>query len=81
VPFNGFKEIYNQEFKSREVALYIIRRKRNYKVPAKVLGNQNDKVVISDRLQTYNNLEKHNGCLQQKCWIHILRDSKNLAKK
>ena len=65
---------------NREVALYIIRKKRNYKVPEKIFGDQKDKIVISDRLQTYNNLEKHTGCLQQKCWIHILRDSKDLAK-
>jgi len=65
---------------NKEVALYIIRRKRNYKVPAKVLGKQDGKVVISDRLPTYNNLEKHTGCLQQKCWVHILRDSKDLSK-
>jgi len=65
---------------NKEVALYIIRKKRNYEVPAKVLGNQKGKVVVSDRLSTYNHLEKHTGCLQQKCWIHILRDSKDLAK-
>jgi transposase-like protein len=65
---------------SKEVALYIIRKKRNYKVPAKVLGNQEGKVVISDRLPTYNNLEKHTGCNQQKCWVHILRNSKDLSK-
>ena len=65
---------------NKEIALYIIRKKRNYEVPAKVLGNQEGKVVISDRLPTYNNLEKHTGCVQQKCWIHILRDSKDLSK-
>ena len=65
---------------NKEVALYIIRRKRNYKVPAKILGEQDGNVVISDRLPTYNNLEKHTGCLQQKCWVHILRDSKDLSK-
>ncbi len=65
---------------NKEIALYIIRKKRNYKVPAKVLGKQEGKVVISDRLPTYNNLEKHTGCLQQKCWVHILRNSKDLSK-
>lgn len=65
---------------NKEIALYIIRKKRNYKVPAKVLGKQKGKVVISDRLPTYNNLEKHTGCLQQKCWVHILRNSKDLSK-
>jgi len=45
-----------------------------------VLGKQEGNVVISDRLPAYNHLEEHTGCLQQKCWIHILRDSKDLAK-
>lgn len=65
---------------NNEITLYLIRRKRSYKVPAKVLGKQDGKVVVSDRLSTYNNLEKHTGCFQQKCWVHILRDSKDLAK-
>jgi len=65
---------------NKEVALYIIRRRRNYEVPAKVLGNQEGKVVISDRLPAYNNLEKHTACLQQKCWVHILRNSRDLAE-
>ncbi|MDI6642276.1 MAG: IS66 family transposase [Elusimicrobiota bacterium] len=65
---------------NKEVALYIIRKKRSYKVPERVLRKQDGKVVISDRLATYNNLEKHTSCLQQKCWVHILRDSKDLVK-
>lgn len=36
--------------------------------------------MISDRLPTYNNLEKHTGCIQQKSWVHILRSSKDLSK-
>ncbi|HIE35759.1 MAG TPA: IS66 family transposase [Candidatus Omnitrophica bacterium] len=65
---------------NKEIALYIIRKKRNYEVPAKLLGKQKGKIIISDRLPAYNHLEEHTGCLQQKCWIHILRDSKDLAK-
>ena len=65
---------------NKEIALYIIRKKRNYKVPAEILGKQEGNVIISDRLQTYNNLEKHTGCHQQKCWVHIMRKSRDLAK-
>lgn len=65
---------------NKEIAVYLIRRTRSYTVPAKVLGKQKGKVVISDRLPTYNSLEVRSNCLQQKCWPHILRDSKDLAK-
>lgn len=65
---------------NKEIAVYLIRKSRSYTVPAKVLGKQDGKVVIADRLPTYNSLEKHTNCLQQKCWPHILRDSKDLAK-
>jgi transposase-like protein len=65
---------------NKKIVVYLIRKRRNYKVPAKVLGNQEGKMVISDRHSTYNSLEKYTKCLQQKCWSHILRDSKDLAK-
>lgn len=65
---------------NKEVALYLIRKKRNYEVLENVLGNQEGNVIVSDRLPTYNNLEKHTSCLQQKCWVHILRNAEDVAE-
>lgn len=65
---------------SREVAWYRVHRRRSYKVIKPVLQDQKDKLIVHDRLTTYNNLAEETGCDQQICWAHILRDSKRLAK-
>ena len=63
-----------------EVAWYKIHRRRSYTVLTPVLGDQHGKILVSDRLTTYTHLAEENGCTQQMCWAHILRDSKRLAK-
>ena len=63
-----------------EVAWYKIHRRRSYKVIKPVLQDQHGKILVSDRLTTYNHLAEENGCDQQTCWAHILRSSKRLAK-
>ena len=65
---------------SDEIAWYKVHRRRSYKVIQPVLQNQQGKVLVSDRLTTYNQLSIENGCAHQICWAHILRDSKRLAK-
>ncbi|MBI5475701.1 MAG: IS66 family transposase, partial [Ignavibacteriales bacterium] len=65
---------------NKEIAVYLIRKRRSYNVPAKVLGKQDGKVIISDRAPLYNTLEENTNCLQQKSWSHILRDSKDIAE-
>lgn len=67
-------------FINKEVALYVIQRHRSSKVPKKVLGNQKDKFITTDRFSAYNKLVEDTGCLQQVCWTHLLRNSKDLAK-
>ena len=67
-------------FINREVALYLIREKRSSKVPIAELGDQQNKIVNSDRFSAYSQLAKKTGCLQQLCWAHILRESERLAK-
>ena len=67
-------------FINKEVALYIIQKQRSSDVPKKVLGNQKDKFITTDRFSAYNKLVEDTGCLQQICWTHILRNSKDLAK-
>jgi len=67
-------------FINKEIALYVVRKKRSSKVPIEILGNQKGKTIIDDRFSAYNELAKVSGCEQQICWAHLLRNSKDLAK-
>jgi len=67
-------------FINKEIALYFIREKRNSDVPVSILGNQKDKFITTDRHSAYNVLVEKTGCLQQVCWTHLLRNSKDLAE-
>lgn len=65
---------------NEEVAWYKVHRRRSYKVVKPVLQDQTGKIIVHDRLPTYNQLAEETGCAQQVCWAHILRDTKRLAK-
>ncbi len=67
-------------FINKEVALYVVDKKRSSEVPIKILGNQKGKTIIEDRFSAYNELAKVSGCEQQICWAHLLRNSKDLAE-
>jgi transposase len=67
-------------FINKEIAVYIVNRKRNSKVPIEILGNQEGKTIIDDRFSAYNELARVSGCEQQICWTHLLRNSKDLAE-
>jgi transposase/transposase-like protein len=67
-------------FINKEIALYVINKRRSSKVPIKILGNQEGKTIIDDRFSAYNELAKVSGCNQQICWTHLLRNSKDLAE-
>ena len=67
-------------FINKEVALYVVNRRRSSKVPIEILGNQEGKTIIDDRFSAYNELAKVSGCEQQICWAHLLRNSKDLAE-
>ena len=67
-------------FINKEVALYVVEKQRSSDVPVKVLGNQKDKFVTTDRYSAYNVLVEKTGCLQQVCWTHLLRNSKDLTE-
>lgn len=76
---NG-KNYWLWNFINKEVALYVINQRRSSKVPIKILGNQEGKTIVSDRLPAYSELAKKSECEQQICWSHLLRDSKDLAE-
>src|SRR3990167_4389710 len=65
---------------SYEVYCHFVRKRRNHKVPYDFLGNQEGKTVVSDRLISYDELQKKSGCDHQICWTHLLRNSKDLAE-
>jgi len=67
-------------FINKEVALYIIKKQRSSNVPIEILGDQKDKIIGSDRLEAYSKLSKETGSLQQVCWSHLIRNSKDLTK-
>ena len=67
-------------FIDKEIALYVIRKRRSSSVSIKILGNQRDKVVTNDRHSSYNVLAQKSKCLLQICWTHLLRNSKDLAE-
>jgi transposase-like protein len=67
-------------FINKEAALYVIEKQRSSKVPIEVLGNQEGKFVTTDRHSAYNVLVEETGCLQQVCWTHLIRNSKDLAE-
>ena len=67
-------------FISDEIALFKIARSRGHKVPKRIIGKYYDGIVTSDGHSAYNKLEEVTKCRQQKCWVHILRNSKKLAK-
>src|SRR3989338_5559272 len=67
-------------FINKELALYVVRKRRSSKVPIEILKNQDGKTIIADRYSAYNELAKESGCEQQVCWTHLLRNSKDLAE-
>lgn len=67
-------------FINKEVALFVVDKHRSSDVPMKTLGNQKDKFVTTDRHSAYNVLVEKTGCLQQVCWTHLIRNSKDLAE-
>ena len=67
-------------FINQEVALFIIEKQRSSNVPIETLGNQEGKFATTDRHSAYNVLVEKTGCLQQVCWTHLIRNSKDLAE-
>jgi len=51
---------------------YVIEDTRGKGIPEKILGNKEDRVIISDGYVAYQNLKGD----KQQCWIHLLRKAK-----
>ena len=64
-------------FRSRNNIFFVIHKKRNRIVLDEILGYNYGGIIICDGLSVY---EKYTQYLQR-CWAHILRETKELAEK
>jgi len=64
-------------FSSQKSILYTIEETRGKAVPEKILGENPQGVLVRDDYASY----KHLDMAQQSCWTHLLRNSREPAKK
>ena len=64
-------------FRSSKYILFVIRRERNRNVLDEVLGYRYRGSITCDGLSAYEEYTKY----LQRCWAHILRETKELAEK
>jgi transposase/cell division protein FtsB len=67
-------------FISDEIALFKIAKSRGHDVPRGIIGKDYNGTISSDMLSAYNKLKEKTSCTLQKCWVHILRNSKKLSE-
>ncbi|MFH0875969.1 MAG: IS66 family transposase [archaeon] len=64
-------------FRSRNNVFFVIHQKRNRTVLDEILGHNYAGMIICDGLSAYEEYTK----FLQRCWAHILRETKELAEK
>jgi len=64
-------------FRSRKNVFFVIHKKRNRTVLDEILGYHYTGFIICDGLSAYKEYSKY----LQRCWAHILRETKEMAKK
>ena len=64
-------------FRSRKNIFFVIHKKRNRTVLDEILGVNYQGIIICDGLSAYEEYTKY----LQRCWAHILRETRELAKK
>jgi len=64
-------------FRSRKNVFFLIHEKRNRTVLDEILGYKYNGIIICDGLSAYEEYTKY----LQRCWAHILRETKDLAEK
>ena len=64
-------------FRSRKNVFFVIHKKRNRTVLDEILGYNYRGIIICDGLSAYEEYTKY----LQRCWAHILRETRDLAKK
>ena len=73
MPVNG-KTYWLWTFTTEHLTVYTIQKRRNSAVPIEILGKQYNGIVTSDGHTAYKKI----GSAQQRCWAHIIRESKEL---
>ncbi len=64
-------------FRSRNNVFFVIHQKRNRTVLDEILGYHYAGIIICDGMSAYEEYTKY----LQRCWAHILRETKELAEK
>ena len=64
-------------FRPRNNVFFVIRKQRNKQVLDEVLGHNYKGIIICDGLSAYEEYTKY----LQRCWAHILRETRDLAEK
>lgn len=73
IKING-KTYWLWTFVGEQQTIYVIRKHRNESVPKEILGNDFTGIINSDGHSTYRKI----GSGQQRCWAHLIRESKEL---
>jgi len=64
-------------FSTEQGTRYVIEESRGKAVAQRALGEKKDRVIISDFYGAYKNLPGN----KQKCWVHLLRDTKEVSEQ
>jgi transposase len=64
-------------FRSRNNVFFVIRKQRNKQVLDEILGYKYRGIIICDGLSAYEEYTRY----LQRCWSHILRETRDLAEK
>lgn len=64
-------------FRSRKNVFFVVHKKRNRTVLDEILGYKYKGIIICDGLSAYGEYTKY----LQRCWAHILRETKEIAEK
>ena len=64
-------------FRSQKNVFFVIHKKRNRTVLEEILGYNYKGIIICDGLSAYEEYTKY----LQRCWAHILRETKEMAEK
>ena len=64
-------------FRSQKNVFFVIHQKRNRTVLDEILGYKYHGIIICDGMSAYEEYTKY----LQRCWAHILRDTKEMAEK
>lgn len=64
-------------FRSRNNIFFVIRKERNRNVLDEILGNNYKGIIICDGLSAYKEYSKY----LQRCWAHILRETREMAER